>query len=857
MKLRAVLSQQPVAVLRRVAANAQLTPEPASNKSALVDLLCQRLSSPPNLAGRLGALSREQRGFVDTLAAEGGELLEEDAVQELAQGFDRRFEVLRTSLSEVGLVFRDIGTLGPENPLVGIPDSFLKSIAVADGDAGRLRSVTKSTSVGILRAFAGQLGIESRDSRRPLVVREIRSRLLSVEGIEAYLAGLSEAQKSLLDSILERGSTTLAEARQHAGEQASRELEDMLWKTPLFILPEGHRGREDTPLRLATDIRQAMSDFAATRGGRLESHPAEALETAPPSTDQVQDTSPYLLRDLATVLGVVEHRRPRLLKRGGMARADLRDIGTFCQGDTDLGYPEFLVLVVQAAALAVSEGRRWRLAPDAADRLENVAELQRTLYDTWRETERWNEWSADRTAASGRSSRIEELRVLRQEILAGLHHCEVDTWVSYPRFYELLVRTSGPFRHLAEGPTSGRTLASRGTTADELLRRVLRGALTWIGMVRLGTPEAFGLPLHRAQRAAFQVTSTGLALLEGTAPPEAGGGRIPANHEARIVVQPNFEILSPPDLPPQAYIRLCSFAELRSIDVMARFEITREALLQALGRGLEGDQVLRFLQDHSATAIPQVVADLVEECDAKHGEIEIAPASGYLVVEDGDLLKELYAQERVAARLGPRLSPKAAPLRHDTKPEAFFRLLRQQGYMPSLRATTEGDEDGRHQLILRSSELSHLVAFLDAALQTLQHRGTEDLEDIAHLLSRLRRGLRQVPDQHREEASEHYEGAFKSISTKPGPDEGLRDLLLYQGVNPASTAEEVRPLLGYAIEHRLCVELTYGPEEAERRIVEPASEDPAMLYAYCRSRRGDRVFRLDKVHLARLTGERF
>ena len=66
-------------------------------------------------------------------------------------------------------------------------------------------------------------------------------------------------------------------------------------------------------------------------------------------------------------------------------------------------------------------------------------------------------------------------------------------------------------------------------------------------------------------------------------------------------------------------------------------------------------------------------------------------------------------------------------------------------------------------------------------------------------------------------------------------------------------------MMGYAIDRRLCVEIGYGPESEDGpdgRLVEPFSEDHAMLYAYCRSRRGDRVFRLDRIRFARLTSER-
>jgi predicted DNA-binding transcriptional regulator YafY len=83
-------------------------------------------------------------------------------------------------------------------------------------------------------------------------------------------------------------------------------------------------------------------------------------------------------------------------------------------------------------------------------------------------------------------------------------------------------------------------------------------------------------------------------------------------------------------------------------------------------------------------------------------------------------------------------------------------------------------------------------------------------------------------------------------------------LLRYAGTNPATESNAMRTLIDYAINHQLRVEIAYGSSERDgHRIIEPFSEDLTMLYAFCQTRRGDRVFRLDKIFFARLTGERF
>ena len=86
-----------------------------------------------------------------------------------------------------------------------------------------------------------------------------------------------------------------------------------------------------------------------------------------------------------------------------------------------------------------------------------------------------------------------------------------------------------------------------------------------------------------------------------------------------------------------------------------------------------------------------MVDALVRECESKHGEIEIAPASGYLVGERPELLDELFVQSKISSLLGVRLSPTAAALDPSTRVEELVDALSGCGYMPNITAE-ESDE---------------------------------------------------------------------------------------------------------------------------------------------------------------------
>ncbi len=856
MKLRSILSLQSIERLCKIASLGELPVEPGSNKTVLIDLLCKSLSDPRQIRLRYESLDSSQQDLVNHLASEGGELLKSDAVEEFASGLTRRFQKRFDAISATGLAFEESETLGKDHPVVGIPDPILKSISIPTEMVGNLRSIMRYPSIGLLRTFARDLGALPDDSRRPFVVRAIRMHLLDTRNLNAFMNGLSEDKRTILDLFLREGQVSQAYIREHIGETAIRDLDELLYKTPLFYHNDD-RVQSDTPIRVALDLGRAMAELAEERGGKLESHSGEVLELEPDAPTDVMDNTQYILQDLATLLGFVELRAPRKLKHGGIAKAEIRDAKQFYRGDDDPGYSEFLVLFAETAGLLKTEGRVWRVNKGAPARLEKGPDIHRALLSFWQETERWNEWSIDRAASGSRKRRMAELKTFRREVLAGLLSCPEGRWISYHQFYSLLIKSSESFKYLAEHPDTGRALSSGGTTADELLRRMLRGVLTWIGLIRLGDPGQFTMPIHQESRATFQIYAESKPLLEGKSAETKINSQ--TNEGARFVLQPNLEVLSPPDLRFAKYIKLCGIAEVQAIDVMTRFQISRESLQGAMNRGSTGKQIREFLRKNSATGLPEMVDALIKECEHKHGEIEIGHTSGYLTVEDEGLLDELYAQKQIAEALGPRLSTLVASINASASPESVLQILRKQGYMPRLNRESQTEADGHHELVLRSTELSWLVGFLETALEKLGDRPADSLDEIQRILSRLKWGLRKVSDDHRHEAVERYRRAFHTLNKRAPADRGIHDLIHYPGQNPATTSEDIVSLVGYAIDHGLCIEIDYesdGQGSDARRIVEPVSEDHAMLYAYCRARKGDRVFRLKRIDFARLTGER-
>ncbi len=855
MKLRAALTAQPVPLLRRIAAETNLETDSHLNKPALIDALSRHLSRPAAVKRHLTRLNEPCRDLLVELAAEGGELPRSIAVKELGHGFEHRFDEMIECATLIGLAFQDTHVHGAADPLVGVPESIVKSLPVPASQHNRLRSLLVNHSQGQLKAFAADLGIRTRETRRPYLIELVRSHLTDPDQLKTYLKALSEERRDVLDLVLSESEPTPAVVEARLGEGAVRALEDLIWKTPLFVAPERSRLSRDQPLVIASDLAKVLRSLAKAQGGRLESPPEDALSDDAEAPTQIVAPGNLLPRDLGTLLGLIERKRPKTLKRGGMPKGELREAGRFFKADEDPGYPDFLMLFAEEAGLSAAENGRWVLTKTGPRRIAKHTSLLKTLVAFWRETNRWNEWAADRAPVNGKKDRADELKALRSEVLSGLARCPGNKWVAYSQFYRTLAKISPAFKTLTDGPAAGTVLSSRGTTADELLRRMFVGAISWMGLVEIGNPGAFDRPLHASEGACFRLTAAGRNVLKRSKEDIAFG--VPTNPNARFVIQPNLEVLAPPDLPITDYVQLCGLTDLRNIDVVSHFHITREAILDALNRGFTSTRILRFLRERSATGVPDMVKSLVKDCNDKHGEIQIRLATGYVSVDEPARLDELYAQKQIADLLGERFAPTVAGIKVNARPETLAQLLTRQGYMPSFEHVDQAETESSHQVNLSTTDLSELVGFLESAVSFLDERLGEKPRDVTNLAQRLRRVLRRTPGESIRTRAETHSELFERIIEQVRETDGTGTLAEFTGPNPATENNDILNVVDFAIRRKLCLRLEYGAQGNGDRIVQPTSEDEKMLYAYCRNRKGDRVFRLDRIHRAELLGETF
>lgn len=83
--------------------------------------------------------------------------------------------------------------------------------------------------------------------------------------------------------------------------------------------------------------------------------------------------------------------------------------------------------------------------------------------------------------------------------------------------------------------------------------------------------------------------------------------------EARIIVQPDLEVLVPEETPYSSRWSLACFAELVQIDSMWSLRLTRERLERASSRGISPDEVIRWLEHYAESGLPGEVRAVLEQ----------------------------------------------------------------------------------------------------------------------------------------------------------------------------------------------------------------------------------------------------
>jgi hypothetical protein len=216
----------------------------------------------------------------------------------------------------------------------------------------------------------------------------------------------------------------------------------------------------------------------------------------------------------------------------------------------------------------------------------------------------------------------------------------------------------------------GKRSTTTGQDAEgETVRAALLGPLAWMGFV---APESSEGP---------SACRAGIAL-RALAP---DGDTDPlVERPGRVVAQPDFSLVAYPPLTAPLLLTLDTCAEALSLDVVARYRLTREALGRAHRAGLGAEEISRRLEAIGGMPLPANVATTLGDWRQHAERLRLTAGVSLLEVRSTDLLDALLADRTAREWVRQRLTPTAALLVPEHAARAREWLLR-RGEFPAWR----------------------------------------------------------------------------------------------------------------------------------------------------------------------------
>jgi hypothetical protein len=123
--------------------------------------------------------------------------------------------------------------------------------------------------------------------------------------------------------------------------------------------------------------------------------------------------------------------------------------------------------------------------------------------------------------------------------------------------------------------------------------------------------------------------------------------------EARIIIQPNFDIAAKPHLNLQEGIPLAAALKIKKYDRYPHYELTKTAFSRALALGFEGKTLRRHLEYLNGEELPQNISFSLEDWEREFAGIAMFEGVIILVDEDRRHLIDHHKEFRALFKLNP------------------------------------------------------------------------------------------------------------------------------------------------------------------------------------------------------------
>lgn len=923
MKLKAVLKNFNVHKLREIADFwnipfpnlSDLSEE--QKQAVIVETLYPRMQNQQYFSLAFKRLDNVEKDLIHFLAIHGGEMDREECLERFFHNDENRLIKVVNNLTNKGFVFFDrLVELDVDTVLIGIPDHYLRFIDLPSYWTGFLGYFLKDLSLYHLRAIV-HVGLKTRveSNKKSYFFYKIRNFLLDPKQLQQYLESLPENEGKMFRKIVEKKGVVIFRDLLNGGAQKRYNhtkadyVNNLLSYSGLLYVAVPDSNKYNNLLMVPRDLMYIITHNYKRRDKRCIKELdvlTLPMEEQPPQ--YILENSNNILRDIVIFASFINRNALRVLSSGGIGKNDLKKVLPFMSAYKTLKYASFIALFCIQNKLIVDAGGIWKVSSDFENWLKNPHKCYTEILKFWLDTTAWNEEFIDGNVihADTIPDNLVEIVTLRKLILQELENIPRNRWVYFKSFAETVL----PKIEVQFPRRSGQYVLEKFNRSNYLtLESIIGENLYWLGLINLGLRKESDLqrlgnrtdvPLTTGQTTRrppatmakkpeeiicfFKLTDLGQFILEGNflTPETLFENRtdyevLPLTYEGEfIIVQPNLEVVVPPDFCLSDFYFLNRFTATTKLDIMTTLTISKESIRQALHQGLTAEQIINFLKTHSRQAIPDTVLHLIQECgEAQKGGFSIGVAGGYIRVEDPVQMAELLSHRKIKSLIREIIDEKLVLLNPDVSIKKLAKELQQLGFTPQL--DTENIRQaptGEYHIALGKEDLYNLIAILKLVAK-LEKELKEDFTEkkVTSLIEQLKPAISeaynidQLAESTTKSIYKNFEQAFKkrvneltsrykrqlsklmAVSVSRTPSK-----YTYSGKNPATAPEDMRGLLEYASENNLEVQISYkkSPDEIIEEIIEPESVDRLRLYGYCKTRDVYCVYSLNRITQATL-----
>lgn len=890
--------------------------EDASEVEALASHLYPRLQTPSQFRDVFEKLDHDQRDVVYFLAIHGGEIPLDECRKRMGGDDPSRFDELVEGLNRKGFVWSEkISESILRVELIGIPEPFVRLVDLPPYWQGFLGGYLQRLGTNELLAIARRTLDERPNTRKKrTLVHYLRKRMLEPASLQEALGRRAPMQVEMFEQILQKNGVCswkeLIDAGVHKKFDHIRadQLRELVEQTGLVFVykaaPSKYQNLLIVPRDLAWSIQNGCKrDKRSLRemsGGGAENKPSKGFETSF-GPGQILDNSNNILGDLAIVCAYIQRHNVKMLNNGGVGRNDMKKIVPLVSSHKTVKYINFLARFAITKRLVIPVGEDWRSSSLLPQWIGRGQSCFRDLYEFAVFTNRWNEEYTEGDIEgidSGRQYLI-NIPELRKLVLRMIEKVPSDNWIDFETFAESMlpqvaIEIPGRFDLMPTDKLNRHMYL--------IIESVLAETFHWLGIVSLGvsdleTAATLGSRPNEAiapydptrpisphligagtANFSFKLTEFGRNLF--TMPyievdklfGKVDDPDLPyARRTGQFAVQPNLEIVTPPDLDLTRFFRLLQFTDVKNVDVMTTLTLTAETVHAGFAQSMTGSEIADFLREGSARDLPHTVTQLIQECQTRHGDVDMGQCGGYIVVNEAMRLAELRANKKIAPEIKDVIGENLILLSRTADFKKIAKELQRLGLMPQIDSDSiHVTREGLFQITLNPDELYNLMAVLKFCITISEEAGDPIFEDrVRPLFQRLMaKGQgdfnprfyadaiaktfhsnheKLVKRQVNEETRKYRKQVTRLMSRTP-----RRESPGYRGENPASDPSDIQKLLKYAIENELTVKIKYTRSNGEtiRSSIEPESFQGQKLYALDTEDDSHRVYALERIDRA-------